>query len=213
MLLWVALISSVGLEIATSSPTTTTLRANGRSVYMNNACNGATLEIQQRLRINSPGVQLALQHAMLLLAPNSAFARGTVIVEFLRILAASIHTSPPPSMPYNPTQLPESCKGYHGPSTDLHSKSSMCSCMQACQNFMHYIFTKILRCSHAVLDCASMKAEVWTFPDMSGPVGQSGASIWNRGTGAAIDQLPVPSASFMCNLMSLFFILALVAAI
>ncbi|KRZ72477.1 hypothetical protein T10_3569, partial [Trichinella papuae] len=30
--------------------------------------------------------------------------------------------SPPPSMPYNPTQLPESCNGYHGASTDLHVK-------------------------------------------------------------------------------------------
>ncbi|KRZ76342.1 hypothetical protein T10_1875 [Trichinella papuae] len=26
----------------------------------------------------------------------------------------------PPTMPYNPTQLPESCMGYHGPSNDLH---------------------------------------------------------------------------------------------
>ncbi|KRZ63948.1 hypothetical protein T10_6741 [Trichinella papuae] len=25
---------------------------------------------------------------------------------------------------------------------------------------------------------------------MSGPVDQSGASVWNRGTGAAVDQLP-----------------------
>ncbi|KRZ78844.1 hypothetical protein T10_12731 [Trichinella papuae] len=29
----------------------------------------------------------------------------------------------------------------------------------------HYVFTQILRYSHAVLDCASMKAEVWTCPD------------------------------------------------
>ncbi|KRZ01648.1 hypothetical protein T11_6412 [Trichinella zimbabwensis] len=78
---------------------------------------------------------------------------------------------------------------------------------------MHYVFTQILRYFHAVLDCASMKAEVWTCPDMSGPVGQSGASVWNRGTGAAVDQLPVRSASFPCNIMCLFFILALVAVI
>ncbi|KRZ68939.1 hypothetical protein T10_3712 [Trichinella papuae] len=80
-------------------------------------------------------------------------------------------------------------------------------------SFIHYVFTEILRYSHAVLDCASFKAEVWTFPDMSGPVDQSGLSIWNRGTGAAVNQLPVRSASFPCNLMSLFFILALVAVI
>ncbi|KRZ87112.1 hypothetical protein T08_15098 [Trichinella sp. T8] len=43
------------------------------------------------------------------------------------------YTSP---MPYNPTQLSESC------------------------NFMHYVFTKILRYSYAVLDCASIKANV-----------------------------------------------------
>ncbi|KRZ70020.1 hypothetical protein T10_3934 [Trichinella papuae] len=34
------------------------------------------------------------------------------------------------------------------------------------------------------------KADVWTCSDMSGPVGQSGASIWNRGTGAGVDQSP-----------------------
>ncbi|KRZ67366.1 Zinc finger homeobox protein 4 [Trichinella papuae] len=54
-----------------------------------------------------------------------------------------------------------------------------------------------------------MKAEVWTFPDMSALVDQSGASVWNRGTGAAINQLPAPSASFPFTLMFLFFILAL----
>ncbi|KRZ71099.1 hypothetical protein T10_9170 [Trichinella papuae] len=32
-------------------------------------------------------------------------------------------------------------------------------------SFRHYVFTQILRCSHAVLDCASLKAEVWTCPD------------------------------------------------
>ncbi|KRZ06112.1 hypothetical protein T11_6453 [Trichinella zimbabwensis] len=37
------------------------------------------------------------------------------------------------------------------------------------------------------------------------------SSVWNPGTGAAIDQPPVRSASFPCNLMFLFFILALVA--
>ncbi|KRZ70209.1 Intraflagellar transport protein 52 -like protein [Trichinella papuae] len=57
-----------------------------------------------------------------------------------------------------------------------------------------------------------MKAEVWTFPDMSGLVDQSGPSVWNRGTGAAVDQLPGRSAFFLFTLMFLFFfILALVA--
>ncbi|KRZ78639.1 hypothetical protein T10_12732 [Trichinella papuae] len=55
-----------------------------------------------------------------------------------------------PLMSYNPTQLPESCKGYHGPSTDFSS-------------FMHYVFTQILRYSHAVLDCASIKADILLF--------------------------------------------------
>ncbi|KRZ10217.1 hypothetical protein T11_10115 [Trichinella zimbabwensis] len=59
------------------------------------------------------------------------------------------------------------------------------------RRFGHYVFTRILRYSHALLDCVSLKAEVWTCPDMSGPVDQSEASIWNRGTGAAVDQLPV----------------------
>ncbi|KRZ11546.1 hypothetical protein T11_9138 [Trichinella zimbabwensis] len=60
-----------------------------------------------------------------------------------------------------------------------------------CGSPVHYVFTQILRCSHAVLDCASLKAEVWSCPDMSGLVDQSGSSVWNRGTGAAVDQLPV----------------------
>ncbi|KRZ09843.1 hypothetical protein T11_5930 [Trichinella zimbabwensis] len=42
-----------------------------------------------------------------------------------------------------------------------------------------------------------MKAEVWTFPDMSGLADQSGtASVWKRGTSAAVDQPPVHSAPF-----------------
>ncbi|KRY83093.1 hypothetical protein T4D_10971 [Trichinella pseudospiralis] len=73
-----------------------------------------------------------------------------------------------PPKPYNPTQLGESCKGYHGP------------------GFMYYVFPQILRYSHAILDYASLKEEVWTCPDMSGPVDQSGLSVWNRGTGAAV---------------------------
>ncbi|KRZ18692.1 hypothetical protein T11_14558 [Trichinella zimbabwensis] len=117
------------------------------------------------------------------------------------------------SMPCNPTQLPESCKGYHRSFTDLHSKSlpevdglSSASFLKNIVikktfSFRLCAFTQILRYSHAVLDCASMKAEVWTCPDMSGPVGQSGASVWNRGTGAAVNQLPVRNASFPFTLI------------
>ncbi|KRX92351.1 hypothetical protein T4E_4300 [Trichinella pseudospiralis] len=45
-------------------------------------------------------------------------------VEFPRILAAFIDSSfaPSPLIPYNLAQLPESCKKYHRPSTDLHVK-------------------------------------------------------------------------------------------
>ncbi|KRZ07247.1 hypothetical protein T11_1857, partial [Trichinella zimbabwensis] len=108
-----------------------------------------------------------------------------------------------PPMPYNPTQLPESCKGYHGPSTDLQVKylSRIYFFIPLIDSFMHYVFTQILHYSHAVLHCASFKAEVWTFPDMSGPVDQSGSSVWNRGTGAAVNQLPVRSASFPFTLI------------
>ncbi|KRX87144.1 hypothetical protein T4E_7423 [Trichinella pseudospiralis] len=67
-------------------------------------------------------------------------------------------------------------------------------------SFRHYV---ILRYSHAVLDCVSIKAEVWTFPDVTGPVDQSGSSVWNRGTGASVDQLPLCSASFTFTLMFL----------
>ncbi|KRZ14701.1 hypothetical protein T11_16867 [Trichinella zimbabwensis] len=76
--------------------------------------------------------------------------------------------NPPPPMLYNPTQLSESFKGYHGPSTDLHFKYlSLYNSQNHCQNtyFMHYVFTQIFRYSHAVLNCASMKTDVWTCPD------------------------------------------------
>ncbi|KRZ21631.1 hypothetical protein T4B_9564 [Trichinella pseudospiralis] len=61
-------------------------------------------------------------------------------------------------MPYNLAQLSESCNGYHGQSTDLQ--------------ILHY--------SYAVLGFVSMKAEVWTFPDMSGLVDQFGPCVWNH---------------------------------
>ncbi|KRY00668.1 hypothetical protein T4A_6154 [Trichinella pseudospiralis] len=52
----------------------------------------------------------------------------------------------PPRLRYfiiNSTQLSESCKGYHG-------------------LFMYYVFTEIFHYSLAVLNCASIEAEVWT---------------------------------------------------
>ncbi|KRZ79658.1 hypothetical protein T10_369, partial [Trichinella papuae] len=105
----------------------------------------------------------------------------------------------------NPTQLPESCKGYHRSFTDLHCITVKIIARSGWTvqriSFRHCVFTQILRYSHAVLDCVSMKAEVWSCPDMSGPVGQSGASVWNRGTGAAVNQLPVRNASFPFTLI------------
>ncbi|KRZ29584.1 hypothetical protein T4C_11646 [Trichinella pseudospiralis] len=52
--------------------------------------------------------------------------------------------------------------------TILHEKT---------KELQHYVFTQILRCSHAIFDCVSLKAEVWTYPDSSGPVDQSGAKV------------------------------------
>ncbi|KRZ04240.1 hypothetical protein T11_14493 [Trichinella zimbabwensis] len=95
------------------------------------------------------------------------------------LLLLFIHPMP---MPYNPTQLPESCKEYHGPSTDLHKKHGDSS------NFMHYVFTQILRYSYAVLDCASMKAHVLHFQTCFDQL----PSFWNRGNDAArLFSLPV----------------------
>ncbi|KRY17622.1 hypothetical protein T12_4976 [Trichinella patagoniensis] len=48
------------------------------------------------------------------------------------------------------------------------------------------------------------------FPVMSELVDQSDTSVWNCGTGAALNQPPVLSASFSFTQMFLFFILALV---
>ncbi|KRZ87347.1 hypothetical protein T08_13161 [Trichinella sp. T8] len=80
-----------------------------------------------------------------------------------------------PPMPYNPTQLFESCKGYHGPWTvrriflKTHCDYSI--------YFMLYMFFYILRDFYAALDCASMKADILHFqtrPDqahgIAGPV-------------------------------------------
>ncbi|KRZ72029.1 hypothetical protein T10_1441 [Trichinella papuae] len=116
---------------------------------------------------------------------------------FPRILAAFIPTDSP--MPYNPTQLSESCQGFHGPSIDLHYIY-----------FMHYVFTQILRYSHAVLDCVSMKAEVWTCPDMSGLVSKRldlRDRCCHKPTSRSQRLLSVHFNAFI------FFILALVAVI
>ncbi|KRZ12705.1 hypothetical protein T11_12950 [Trichinella zimbabwensis] len=134
------------------------------------------------------------------------------VLKFIRITVGSQHSryvrsvgttnflSP---MLYNTTHLSESFKRYQEPSTDLHVKYlSLYNSQNHCQNSIrHYVFAQILRCSHAILDYVSMKAEVWTFPDMSGLVDQSGSSVWNHGTGAAVDQLPGRSASFPFTLI------------
>ncbi|KRY83038.1 hypothetical protein T4D_16587, partial [Trichinella pseudospiralis] len=102
---------------------------------------------------------------------------GTVNVEFPLILAASIHAPPPHSMPYNPTQLSESCKGYHRASTDLHVKYLS----------RNYVFIRLIECitvqiiARNRLTHASARSAL---PDMSGP------SVRNRGTAAAVDQPP-----------------------
>ncbi|KRY74569.1 hypothetical protein T4A_5460 [Trichinella pseudospiralis] len=79
-------------------------------------------------------------------------------------------------MPYNLAQLSESCNGYHGQSTDLQ-----CIAVKIiAKRFYAYVFTQILHYSYAVLGFVSMKAEVWTFPDMSGLVDQFGPCVWNH---------------------------------
>ncbi|KRY00356.1 hypothetical protein T4E_12392 [Trichinella pseudospiralis] len=70
-----------------------------------------------------------------------------------------------PPMSHNSKQFLESCKGYHGPSTDLNVKylSRIYFFICLIDSFMHYVFTQILRYSHVVLDCASMKANILLF--------------------------------------------------
>ncbi|KRY72728.1 hypothetical protein T4B_12996 [Trichinella pseudospiralis] len=86
----------------------------------------------------------------------------------------------------------------HTTQPEFYWRPNMYNSENHCQK--HYV---ILRYSHAVLDCVSIKAEVWTFPDVTGPADQSGSSVWNRGTGASVDQLPLCSASFTFTLMFL----------
>ncbi|KRZ73757.1 hypothetical protein T10_9046, partial [Trichinella papuae] len=114
-----------------------------------------------------------------------------------------------PPMPYNLTELPESCKRYHRPSTDLHVKyfsfiKKWMDCflkniVTIVSSFMHYVFTQILRYSHAVLNCASMKAHVLHFQTCLDQL----PSFWNHGTAAAVNQSPVSSASSLFALMFL----------
>ncbi|XP_003372104.1 hypothetical protein Tsp_11136 [Trichinella spiralis] len=63
----------------------------------------------------------------------------------------------------------------------------------AYSSFMHYVFTKILRYFHAVLDCASMKADVLHFHTYLGQL----PSFWNRLTGAGrLFSLPIWSSRY-----------------
>ncbi|KRZ73305.1 hypothetical protein T10_12931 [Trichinella papuae] len=96
-----------------------------------------------------------------------------------------LYTQP---MPYNPTQLSESCKGLHFKYlSHIYFIIRLIECITVkiiarsgwivffkktllskkycdySSSFRHYVFTQILHCSHAVLDCASMKADILHF--------------------------------------------------
>ncbi|KRX94123.1 hypothetical protein T4E_6545 [Trichinella pseudospiralis] len=73
---------------------------------------------------------------------------GTANVRFLQILAASVHT---------PHQYLINLRNCLKPAGDITNRPLICI------SFRHYVFTQILRCSHAVLNCASLKAEAWTY--------------------------------------------------
>ncbi|KRX95857.1 hypothetical protein T4E_3838 [Trichinella pseudospiralis] len=82
---------------------------------------------------------------------------------------ASIHTAPPP-MPYNSTQLPESCNEYHGLSTNLHKWMDCLGHLfkKHCnrKNIVTIVVALLKFC--AIFDCVSLKVKVWTYPDLSG---------------------------------------------
>ncbi|KRX25873.1 hypothetical protein T07_11048, partial [Trichinella nelsoni] len=65
----------------------------------------------------------------------------------------------------------------------------LCNCLKAARNITGHLLICILNIYHHESGNSAL-------PDMSGLVDQSGASVWNRGTGAAVSQLPVRSASF-----------------
>ncbi|KRZ11347.1 hypothetical protein T11_1160 [Trichinella zimbabwensis] len=80
-----------------------------------------------------------------------------------------------------------SCKGYHGPSADLHVKYlSLASCITYLLKF-----PVILTLCWTVLACKRK----------SGLVDQSGSSVWNRRAGAAASQPHVRSATFPFTLI------------
>ncbi|KRZ59591.1 hypothetical protein T02_8396 [Trichinella nativa] len=84
-----------------------------------------------------------------------------------------------PLMLYNPTQLSESCKGYH--------------------RLLIYVLNIYPRKNHwCVLACklARSGCTVRRIHLRSGPIEQSWPSVWNHGTGAAGNQPPVHSVSF-----------------
>ncbi|KRY42219.1 hypothetical protein T01_7721, partial [Trichinella spiralis] len=100
-----------------------------------------------------------------LLLPCSA----TTNVGFPRIFATSIHT------PRRCLIILRNClKAARNNITDLYNSQN--------HRFMHYVFTKILRHSYAVLNCASMKANilhVQKCPDRLPSLSISGASADN----------------------------------
>ncbi|XP_003376543.1 glutamate synthase [Trichinella spiralis] len=91
---------------------------------------------------------------------------GTANVRFLQILTAAVH------IPHRCLVSLRHCmQTARNNITDLY-KSQHHRCVLACKlarsggtvgSFMHYVFTQILCYSHAVLDHASMKAEILHF--------------------------------------------------
>ncbi|KRY93359.1 hypothetical protein T4D_7390 [Trichinella pseudospiralis] len=108
--------------------------------------------------------------------------------EYLPLLFIQL---PPPTLPYNPTQLPESCKEFHGPSTDFHAKYLFvliffihfidCITVKIIGVFLHGSLTKVKGLSSASFTCLDQLP-----------------SFWNRRTATSgpINQLPGRSASF-----------------
>ncbi|XP_003381847.1 hypothetical protein Tsp_07544 [Trichinella spiralis] len=113
--------------------------------------------------------------------------RATTNVGFPRIFATSIHT------PRRCLIILRNClKAARNNITDRYNSQNhrrvlackLARCGKHCDysSFMHYVFTKILRHSYAVLNCASMKANilhVQKCPDRLPSLSISGASADN----------------------------------
>ncbi|KRZ71023.1 hypothetical protein T10_1673 [Trichinella papuae] len=111
---------------------------------------------------------------------------GTVNVEFPRIVSASVNT------PHRCFIILRNCPKAAGNMTDRLSKS-----LPEVDGLSGASFLKNIVTIH--------ESGYSAFPDISGLVDQSGPSVWNHGTGAAVDQPPVCSASFPFALMFLSF--------